>query len=131
MYPKICKSRFDHQSQVVVANAEQEAALPEEFQEQRTGGQSDATDVMLSPEYGAILAEREKLEKDRAEFAEHMAAQEKALAEQRAELTAGYKASMEQLEADRAAWEASKGATASAGDDIAPKRGPGRPPKDA
>lgn len=118
MYPKICKSRFDHRSQVVVANAEQEAALPEEFQEQRTGGQSDATDMMLSPEYGTILAEREKLEKDRAEFAEHMAAQEKALAELR--------------RADRAAWEASKGdpdpEAQPAGE--APKRGPGRPPKE-
>lgn len=130
MYPKICKSRFDHRSQVVVANAEQEAALPEEFQEQRTGGQSDATDMMLSPEYGTILAEREKLEKDRSVFAQYMAASEQDLADQRAELTAGYKASMEQLEADRAAWEDNKSAAAPTGDDAAPKRGPGRPPKE-
>jgi hypothetical protein len=120
MYPKTCKSRFDAHSQVIVANAEQEAELPEEFRPLSTGtGQTGGTDVMLSPAYDDVLAAREKLEKDRAEFAQLVAAAQKdaaaqhqELAEGRAklqadrdELTAGYKASMEKLEGDRAKLE--------------------------
>lgn len=122
-YPKIFTHRNDHKSQVVIANAEQEAQLPAEYLPEVTGvsgqtisGADHAANVMLSPEYDALLAEREKLEKDRAEFAglvaaaqKDAAAQHQELAEGRAklqadrdELTAGYKASMEKLEADRA-----------------------------
>lgn len=105
MYPKICTHRNDHTSQVVVANAEQEAALPDEYRDAVTGtsGQTiaaadHAADVLLSTEYSAVLADREKLEADRLALASDRAALEK----DRADLTAGYKASMEKLEADRA-----------------------------
>ena len=104
MYPKVCTHRNDHTSQVVVANAEQEAALPDEYRAAVTGtsGQTlaaadHAADVMLSTEYSAMLAGREKLEADRLELAQARAELEK----DRAELTAGYKGAMEKLEADR------------------------------
>lgn len=106
MYPKICTSRKDHTSKVVVANAKQEAELPEEYQELRGEGRQDSAEVLLSPEYDTLLAEREKLEKDRADFAAHMAKQEKSLSDRRDELTAGYKGAVEQLNADRAALDA-------------------------
>ena len=105
MYPKVCTHRNDHTSQVVVANAEQEAALPDEFRPAVTGtsGQTlaaadHAADVMLSPEYAAVLADREKLEADRLDLAKARAELEK----DRHELTEGYKGAMAKLEADRA-----------------------------
>jgi hypothetical protein len=115
-YPKIFTHRNDHKSQVVIANAEQEAELPPEYLPPVVGvagqtmtGENRLTEAMLSPEYDALLAEREKLEKDRAEFADLVAAAQKdaaqqhqQLADDRASLTAGYKESMAKLEADRA-----------------------------
>lgn len=116
-YPKIFTHRNDHKSQVVIANAEQEAQLPPEYLPEVVGaggqtisGADHAANVMLSPEYDALLAEREKLEADRATFAQLVAdAQRDAtkqmqdLTDERAKLTAGYKESMAQLEADRTA----------------------------
>jgi hypothetical protein len=115
-YPKIFTHRNDHKSQVVIANAEQEAQLPPEYlppvvgvSGQTVSGENRLTDAMLAPEYDALLAEREKLENDRAEFANLVAAAQKdaaqqhqQLADDRAALTAGYKDSMAKLEADRA-----------------------------
>lgn len=106
MYPKICTSRKDHTSKVVVANAEQEAELPEEYQDVRAGQVGEASDVLLSPAYDELLAAREQLEKDRADFAAHMAEQEKSLSDRRDELTAGYRASVEDLKAGSAALDA-------------------------
>lgn len=127
-YPKIFTHRNDHKSQVVIANAEQEAQLPPEYLPEVVGvsGQTisaaDNAAVVLSPDHEALLAEREKLEQDRATFAQLVADaqkdhadQQQALADERAKLTAGYKESMAQLEADRVAWEASKYAQASEG----------------
>lgn len=115
MYPKTFTHRADPRSSVVVMNADQEAQLPAEYLPPVTGasgqtisGADHAANVMLSPEYDLLLAEREKLEQDRATFAELVAAAQKdhaadvqALADERAKLTAGYKESMAQLEADR------------------------------
>lgn len=104
-YPKTFTHRDDHMSSVVVMNAEQEAQLPVEYLPAVTGeaGQTvsaadNAADVMLSPEYAAVLADREKIEQERTALAEDRAQLEK----QRAELTAGYKGAMDALEADRA-----------------------------
>jgi len=99
MYPKICTSRNDSRQQVVVANAEQEAALPEEFQPlsgstSTTGGFAD---VLLSPEYAALKADQAQLAADKL-----------ALEEERAALTAGYQESMAELDADRAALKAER-----------------------
>jgi septal ring factor EnvC (AmiA/AmiB activator) len=121
-YPKIFTHRNDHKSQVVIANAEQEAQLPPEYLPEVVGaggqtisGADHAANVMLSPEYDALLADREKLEQDRATFAQLVAdAQRDAsqqmqdLADERAKLTAGYKESMAQLEADRATLNADR-----------------------
>lgn len=126
-YPKIFTNRFDHKSQVVIANAEQEAQLPPEYLPQSVG-------VSIQPASSAgtdesLLSEREKLEQDRATFAQLVADAQRdasqqiqeladdraALEKQRAELTEGYKASMAKLEADRAEWEASKHAQAPEG----------------
>lgn len=121
-YPKTFTHRNDHHSVVVVANAEQEAQLPDDYRPAVTGASGQtvdaadhATDVMLTPEYAQLMADREALEQARAEFAEHEARTRKeledgaqALADDRAKLTAGYRESVAQLEADRAAWEASK-----------------------
>lgn len=123
-YPKIFTHRNDHNSKVVIANAEQEAQLPADYLPpvtlgdtgQTMSGADAATKAMLSPEYDALLADREQLEKDRTAFAELVAnAQQDAakqmadlqqarieLEDQRDKLTEGYKASMAQLEADRA-----------------------------
>jgi len=122
-YPKIFTHRNDHKSQVVIANAEQEAELPPEYLPPVVGvagqtmtGENRLTEAMLSPEYAALLADREKLEQDRTTFAglvadaQRDAAQQMAdlesgraaLQEERDELTAGYKASMQKFEADRA-----------------------------
>lgn len=115
-YPKTFTHRDDHMSSVVVMNAEQESQLPVEYLPARTGvaGQTvsaadHAADVMLSPEYGALMAVREKLEHDRKEFAELVANAQREAAEQaqklaadRKELTDGYKGAMEALAADRA-----------------------------
>lgn len=104
MYPKICTSRHDHHSQVVVANAEQEAELPEEFRAAVVVGgttmsaEDASTIAMLSPEYSALQADRENLERDRLDLAEAQAQ----LAKDRHELTNGYKDAMGKLEADRA-----------------------------
>lgn len=105
-YPKVFTHRNDSKSQVVIANAEQEAELPPEYLPpvvivtgQTISGADHAANVMLSPEYDVLLAEREKLEADRLAVAEERAALEK----HRADLTAGYKESVAQLDADRAA----------------------------
>ncbi len=106
-YPKTFTHRDDRNQKVVIANAEQEAELPAEYLPD--GGASVA-------QSGDVLAEREKLERDRTEFAELVAASGKDASKQmqdleegraklqqdRDELTKGYKASMEKLEADRA-----------------------------
>lgn len=104
MYPKVCTNRNDANSQVVVANAEQEAQLPDEYRSnvltgagETISGADHAANVMLSPEYDKILADREQLEADRLALAQDRAA----LEEQRANLTAGYQESMDKLEADR------------------------------
>lgn len=123
-YPKIFTHRTDHNSKVVIANAEQESQLPADYLPpvilgdtgQTMSGADAATQAMLSPEYDALLAERENLETERTKFAELVnkaqqdaAAQAKELADGRAQLqvdrdklTEGYKASVAQLEADRA-----------------------------
>lgn len=123
-YPKIFTHRTDHNSKVVIANAEQEAQLPADYLPPVTlgdtghtmSGADAATKAMLSPEYDALLADREQLEKDRTEFAELTAVAQKDAANQMADLeaartelqaerdklTEGYKASVAQLEADRA-----------------------------
>lgn len=130
-YPKTLTSRYDHMSSVVVMNAEQEAELPAHFRPADSnnivgaGGQAGAggiskekdgdksgngggDDVLLSPEFGAVVVEREKLERDRAEFAELIAKERKQLAEdqdlleqERARLTASYKADKAKLDEDR------------------------------
>jgi hypothetical protein len=118
-YPKTFTHRDDHMSSVVVMNADQESQLPVEYLPASTGesgqtisGADKVADLMLSPEYAALLADREKLEQDRKEFAElvanaqrEAAEQAQKLADDRAELTAGYKGAMDALNADRAKLE--------------------------
>lgn len=131
-YPKTFTSRYDHHASVVVMNAEQEAELPAEFRaadsnnlvgaggqagaggiskdSESTGSTSKSDDVLLTPEYGAVVVDREKLERDRTEFAELMAKEQKELADgkanlqqERAQLTASYKADKQKLDEDREA----------------------------
>lgn len=114
-YPKSFTSRLNHQATVVVANAEQEAQLPDEFRPPvvRDGvvvtASDNAADVMLTPEYGQMLAAREELERARAEFAEYEATTRKeleataqALRTDRNNLIAGYTADKQKLDDDRA-----------------------------
>jgi hypothetical protein len=114
-YPKIFSHRNDARSQVVVANAEQEAELPAEYLPEVVGvsgqtmsGADHAAAVLLSPAYDQVMAEREALERARTEFAalveksqKDLAEQAQKLADERAELTAGYKASVDKLAIDR------------------------------
>jgi hypothetical protein len=108
MYPKIFTHRNDHKSQVVIANAEQEAQLPDEYLPvvavagQAVSNADHAANAMLSPEYDALMEAREQLEQDRTDLANARAHLEK----DRAELTAGYKASVAKLDEERAAFEA-------------------------
>lgn len=90
MYPKIFTHCSDHNSKVVVANAEQEAQLPAEFLPAVAGASGSAisaadqaTSVMLSPQYSQLLTDREALARERAEFAEHAAADRQALEDKR------------------------------------------------
>jgi nicotinic acid phosphoribosyltransferase len=135
-YPKTFTHRDDHLSAVVVMNAEQESQLPAEFLPAVVVGgltgssvmaASDlAADVMLTPEYAAMLTDRETLERDRTAFAEYealtrsqLAADADKLAQDRANLVAGYTADKNKLDADRialdqerAAFEAAKAGAA-------------------
>jgi len=136
-YPKTFTHCSDHNSKVVVANAEQEAQLPAEYLPAVTAGGStisaadQATNVLLSPEYSQLLADREALAAERAEFAEHSAAERKALVglrekleEDRKELVDGYKAAKEKLDADLAQLAADRQA-------LEDKRPPVQPAGDA
>lgn len=126
MYPKIFTHRDDPRSQVVIANAEQEAQLPVEYLPPVAAGRvvsaADRTaDLMLTDEYAALAAEREKLEQDRRE-----------LEDQRAALTAGYKNAMAELDVERAAMAAdqAKAAPKDTETEAAPAKR-GRPAKEA
>lgn len=118
-YPKSFTSRLNHQATVVVANAEQEAQLPDEFRPPvvRNGvvvtASDNAADVMLTPEYGQMMAAREYLERARTEFAEYEAKTRKelddtaqALRTDRNNLIAGYTADKTKLDEDRARLDA-------------------------
>jgi hypothetical protein len=141
-YPKTFTHRDDHNSSVVVMNAEQESQLPAEFLPAVVvGGLSGSTalvsagdlaaDVMLTPEYAQLLADREKLEQDRAEFAEHVAntmrdltADRNTLDADRARLVEGYTADKAKQDADRIALDNERAAfeltkTGAAPDDAA------------
>lgn len=91
MYPKIAINRNDNRQQVVVANAEQEAQLPDEFRPLHDAPGASGI------EYAELKAARAQLEADRL-----------ALEEDRAALTAGYQESMAELDADRAALKAER-----------------------
>lgn len=132
-YPKTFTHCSNIHATVVVANAEQEAQLPDEYRPAVAGASGTtvaaadhAADVMLSPEYAQLLADREKLEQDRAEFAEHVAntmrdltADRNTLDADRARLVEGYTADKAKQDADRARlddemakWEATKAGAA-------------------
>lgn len=122
MYPKVFTHRDDHNSKVVIMNADQEAQLPAEYLPEggaRVSGETGGSAITLESD-STLMADREKLEQDRAEFAalvaaaqKDAAAQHQELAEGRAklqadrdELTAGYKADKAKLDEDRATLDA-------------------------
>lgn len=61
-YPKIFTHFSNPNASVVVANADQEAELPDEYRP----AEASSIDIRLSPEYDQLKAGREQLEQDRA-----------------------------------------------------------------
>lgn len=121
MYPKICTHRDNPHAQVVVASAEQEAALPEEYRSITGEGYIAPDSAILHDEVlAALSADRAQLDKDRLAFSDDL---EKAKAELRAE--------REALDAERTEFAAMQASAESDSDAPAPPARRGRPPNSA